>query len=232
MSSFRIKICGVRTLDDLFAVAATPADAIGLNFFAPSVRYVAPQEAQRLATACPSNVQRVGLFVNPTEQELRETLSLVDLDWVQLHGDEPPELLSRIDGLPIIKAFRVGHDGLRPVQDYLAECERIGSRPDAVLLDAAAVGQFGGTGKTLDWTALQQEIEHVRNIPWILAGGLTPDNVAEAIRLLRPADVDTASGVETTRGVKDPELIARFAAAANSALGGPAKEPPTDSSPR
>lgn len=218
MSAFRIKICGVRTLDDISAVASTPADAIGLNFFPSSARYVPLRDAQPLAAACPSRIQRVGLFVDPSPDDLADVFREIELDWVQLHGHEPPELLNSIVGPAIVKAFRVGDEGLRPVVKYLEECERVGRRPDAVLLDAATAGALGGTGKTLDWSALQREIECLKDIPWILAGGLTPENVAEAVAKLAPHGVDTASGVESQRGVKDPELIARFAAAADAAL--------------
>jgi phosphoribosylanthranilate isomerase len=195
------------------------ADAIGLNFWPRSHRYVAPAEAQKIATELPRAVVRVGVFVNATAAEIATTASEVDLDWIQLHGDEPPSLLAMLPRqLPILRAFRCGADGLASLATYLADAEALGRSPDAILVDADTTSEFGGTGRLADWSRITRQRKLLGALPLILAGGLTPQNVVAAIAAVRPTGVDVASGVERTPGIKDPALIEKFVTAARSML--------------
>jgi len=206
---FRIKICGITTVDDALMAAEAGADAIGLNFYARSPRYVAPEVARRIADALAGRVSRVGLFVDPTEEALMA--AKVDLDLIQLHGNERVGLVGRLSqAIGIVKAFRIGPEGLRPVLEYLTEMHRYGGVLHAVLFDACQPGRLGGSGKLADWNAIKGYPSEKWHPPFILAGGLTPGNVAAAIQALHPAGVDTASGVEKSPGRKDPLLVERF----------------------
>lgn len=225
---FRIKICGVTSAEDAALVAACGADAVGLNFYPPSPRYLAPEAAPAVAQALDEAVAagrcaRVGLFVNPTDELLRQTLASVPLEWLQFHGDEPPELLAEVaDAFPhlrIIKAFRCGPQGLEPCRAFLARCRQIGTLPHMVLLDGYQAGQYGGTGVKADWH-LAVQYQEEGGPPLVLAGGLGPENVADAVAAVKPAAVDTASGVESSPGLKDPGRVKAFVAAALRALAG------------
>jgi len=212
---FRIKICGVTSVEDALAVAEAGADAIGLNFYGPSPRFVAPDHARAIAGAVRGRLLRVGVVVDPTEKEALALASQVGLDLIQLHGNEPAALAAGLSRcLPVMKAFRVGPGGLQPALDYLDETRRLGGELQAVLLDAFQPGRMGGIGKTADWDAIKGYPSHDWHPPLVLAGGLRPDNVAAAIRTVSPAGVDTASGVEESPGRKDPVLVARFVQAA------------------
>lgn len=195
-------------------IANVGADAIGLNFYPGSKRFVAPEHAQAIIRNLAPSVCRVGVFVNSDADVVRRTVEQVGLDLVQLHGDEPPEFLTELAGLRIIRAFRCQAD-LEPVQEYLSSCSKL---PDAVLLDAFDPRAFGGTGTTLDWPRLAEAVTTLR-LPVILAGGLTPANVARAITEARPTAVDTASGVETEQpGRKDRQLTEAFVQSAKFAF--------------
>jgi phosphoribosylanthranilate isomerase len=212
---FQIKICGLTTIDDALAVAEAGADAIGLNFYPKSPRYVAPEEARRIADAVRGRLLCVGVMVNPTEAEARSLVSQVGLDAVQLHGDEPAALAARLSrSVAVVKAFRVSSQGVQPVLGYLEEFRGVGGVLRPVLFDAYRPGQFGGAGEVADWIAIKDYPSEGWHPPFVLAGGLTPDNVAAAIHTLCPAGVDTASGVEKSPGRKDPILVARFVRAA------------------
>jgi phosphoribosylanthranilate isomerase len=215
---FHIKICGITRPEDALAAAAAGADAIGLNFYPRSARFVGTEQARRIAVAVPAGVVRVGVFVNAAADEILQTFDRTPLDLIQLHGDEPPEFLRLLGDRPIVRVFRVGTGGLAAAQEYLARCRVLGVVPRLVLADAAAGRAYGGTGELADWSALRGYPAADWHPPLILAGGLTPDNVADAIRAVRPAGVDTASGVEASPGQKDPELMKRFITAARSAL--------------
>ena len=155
------------------------------------------------------------VFVNSTSESIVGIVAAVGLDYVQLHGDEPPEFLSELNGLKIIRAFRWRH-GLEPLRDYLQACTKL---PMAVLLDVYDPNEFGGTGKALYWPQLANAKKIIGTIPLILAGGLTPDNVADAIHQAQPFGVDTASGVEKTQpGQKDADLCRRFVTVAKLAF--------------
>lgn len=225
---FRVKICGITNVDDALAVAAAGGDAIGLNFFARSRRCVAIDVAERIVNAlsqynlsqnAPGNrVVKVGLFVNADADEVCRTYDRLGLDLVQLHGDEPPEYLGQLGGRPVMRAFRIGSAGIAPVLDYLEQCRARDAMPRLVLLDAQVPGAYGGTGKTTDWTAAAGYAAMPNMPPLVLAGGLTPQNVGEAISAVHPAAVDTASGVERSPGRKDPAAVAAFVQAAQSRL--------------
>ncbi|MEE3218649.1 MAG: phosphoribosylanthranilate isomerase, partial [Planctomycetota bacterium] len=156
-------------------------------------------------------------FVNSTDDEVCRTYDHLQLDLIQLHGNEPPEFLTSLGGRPVLRAFRLGSDGVRPVLSYLNECESLGCPPAGILIDAYQPGQYGGTGKTADWDRLADERTQFDDLPLILAGGLSADNVSEAIRKVKPDGVDTASGVEKTAGKKDAESVRSFVTAAFAA---------------
>ncbi len=216
---FKIKICGVTTPDDAGAIAQAGADAIGLNFYAASPRYIEPEAARRLAGQLPDRVVKVGLFVNASARTILQVFEQVDLDLVQLHGDEPPEFLAELGDLPVMKAFRLGDQGLAPVLVYLDTCRSLDAAPKLVLIDSFTKGSYGGTGNTADWAEAADYPRAEAFPPLVLAGGLKPSNVASAIRQVRPTAVDTASGVESAPGGKDPALVREFVQAAAGAFG-------------
>jgi len=214
---FRIKICGITRAEDARLAAQAQAEAIGLNFYRRSKRCVTPETARRIAAAVGSGVAKVGVFVNESTDRIQSLAAEIPLDYIQLHGDEPVEQLAELADLRVIKAFRSRDGGLQAAVDCLNAC-RATQRPRAVLIDAYAPGDYGGTGKTLDWTTLGQDAQLPHDVPLLLAGGLTPENVADAIRLARPFGVDVASGVESSPGVKDAEKVNAFVAGARRAL--------------
>lgn len=214
---FQIKVCGIKTEADVEAVVTAGGDAVGINLYRSSPRFLALDVAAPILAQVPSNVAKIGLFVNAHPMSVCWAFDEAKLDYIQLHGDEPPEYLPELGGRPVIRALRVGAEGLDSVERYLADCRALGCMPNAILLDAHVCGQYGGTGTKLNWDMLAQ---HNRT-EWpemILAGGLRPDNVAEAISTVRPTAVDTASGVESALGQKSPDLIAAFIAAARAAF--------------
>jgi phosphoribosylanthranilate isomerase len=210
---FQIKICGIRYPEDLPQIAAAGADAVGLNFYPLSKRYLAPDDAAAVAAAVPKGVARVGVFVNASAREMLAAAERYGLDYLQLHGDEPPQQLAELRAWPVIKAFRFGQ-GWTPIEQYLADCKRYGAQPVAVLIDAPGTGgSYGGTGTLANWQALVDWRSHI-NLPLILAGGLTPVNVAEAMKIVRPSAVDTASGVESVDCHKCAVATRNFVASA------------------
>jgi phosphoribosylanthranilate isomerase len=214
---FQVKICGVTCAEDALAVAAAGADCIGLNFYAKSVRYLAPDRAAAVAASIPDQVLKTGVFVNSPLAEIRDFAEQFELDFVQLHGDEPPQTIAELAGLRVIKAFRLGPEGIAPVAEYLDRCYQLAALPAMVLLDAYQAGAYGGTGQTVDWDAARQYHDLGAGPALVLAGGLTPENVADAIAAVRPAAVDLASGVESTRGRKDPAKLAMLFASLKAA---------------
>lgn len=207
----RVKICGLTRPEDVEACHAAGAAYIGLNFFARSPRYVAPASARNLALAAPVGLAKVALVVDASDAELDEIIDQVPLDMLQLHGRESAarvvELRARY-GLPVMKAV-----GLSSAADLamLAEYEEVA---DQILVDAKPPKGAvlpGGNGVAFDWRLIA---ERTWQLPWMLAGGLTPANVTEAVRLTGARQVDVASGVESAPGVKDAGLIRAFVAAA------------------
>ena len=203
--SLLVKICGVTTAKDAAMVAELGADAIGVNFWPGSKRYVDPAEAGPILAAVPAGVLKVGVFVDEPEEELAFRIDVLGLDRVQLHGDERPGDYRHLDPARLIRAVRV-----RDVTSFAAAS---GWKPSLWLYDAFVEG-FGGGGVPAPWPLIAQ---HARR-PFLLAGGLTPENVAEAVRATRPDGVDVASGVERAPGVKDPAKVAAFIAAARAAI--------------
>lgn len=202
----RVKICGITRVEDALSAVLAGADAIGFVFHPDSPRHVTPEQAARIVAALPPFVTTVGLFVDAAEQRIRDTLAQVPLSLLQFHGDEA-EAQCRIYGLPWIKALRV-----QPGQDVQA---LMASWPNAsgILLDAWHPTQHGGTGLQFDWSLVPQ----ASAVPIVLAGGLTPVNVADAIRRTRPYAVDVSGGVEAGKGVKDADKIEAFMAGVRSA---------------
>jgi phosphoribosylanthranilate isomerase len=211
----RVKICGVTTEVDARQAALLGADAIGLNFYEGSPRYVALNAAQCIVREVPPFMAAVGVFVEvPLRQAFTHIQTLGRINVLQWHGSKNRELS---DCFPyhLIAAFAVRDDSsLRDIQRYLDTCRTLGRMPSALLLDGHAPGQHGGTGRTAPWERLAS---FRPGIPIILAGGLTADNVAEAVRIVRPYGVDVASGVESKPGRKDAEKMRRFIATAREA---------------
>ncbi|MBK5928542.1 phosphoribosylanthranilate isomerase [Rhodobaculum claviforme] len=207
----RVKICGLRSTADVSAAAEAGAAYVGLVFFARSPRHVTVDQARAAALAAPPGVAKVGLFVDPDDAMLDAVLAAVPLDLVQLHGHETPERVAVVrarTGLPVMKAV-----GVSGPQD-LAEIDRFARVADQILVDAkpaAGADLPGGNGLSFDWRLL---VGRRWPVPWMLAGGLTPDNVAEAVRLTGARQLDVSSGVEAAPGVKDAGRIAAFVAAA------------------
>lgn len=195
----RIKICGITRVEDALAAAACGADAIGLVFHEKSPRYVTVRQAARLAAALPPFITAVGLFVNVSADFVHAVLEEVPLGVLQFHGDEPPEFCSSFEQ-PYIKAIRV-REGVDLVQ-----CASRYAGAQGLLLDAWVEGVPGGTGHSFDWELIPRDLP----LPVILSGGLTPANVADGVRAVRPYAVDVSSGVEATKGIKDAAKIAAF----------------------
>ena len=216
---FRIKICGVTTSACVAASSAAGADAIGLNCYPKSRRYLAPIVAKRIAAEIPRQVARVGVFVNESVETVLRLADDLQLDFIQLHGDETADYVSRLDGRPYLRAFRFGNDGVTPIVKFLSNVAELGCSPAAILVDAHVPGEYGGTGQPVDWDQLRAQKRDLGPAKLILAGGLTPDNVAAAIARVEPFGVDTAGGVETSTGKKNAELAAKFVQQARDALG-------------
>jgi len=214
-----IKICGIRDIETATQIADLNPDAIGLNFFAKSPRSVDAETAARISEALPAGIERIGLFVNHSLQEVLETCRQCSLGTAQLHGDETPAFLASLQSanpdLKLLRAFRVdAQSGCSEIEEFLARSDELGVSLDGCLVDSRVAGEYGGTGHTAPWDLLAGQYDSRRWPRLILAGGLTPDNVADAIRIVSPAGVDVASGVESSRGVKDLNLVASFIEAA------------------
>ncbi|MCA9231193.1 MAG: phosphoribosylanthranilate isomerase [Planctomycetales bacterium] len=217
---FRIKICGITSVEDARAAVDAGADALGLNFYEKSPRYVATEQARAIVAALDDLPLCVGVFVNSSREEIERIRREAGLRGVQLHGDEPAEFLVGLGACPIIRARRMDERGAKALAEDVVACQAAGRLPDAILVDAAAPGHYGGTGKTIAWSELFDSERWLAGRPLILAGGLNPHNVAEAIRVVRPNGVDVASGVESSPGVKDPEKMRLFVSAAKAAFSG------------
>jgi phosphoribosylanthranilate isomerase len=210
MAKVKVKICGITNWTDARRAVEAGAQFLGFNFYRPSPRYIQPAAARRIIRRLPDGIATVGVFVNESEANMLAIAHRVGLDYLQLHGDERPEQVARLKReIPVIKAVRV-HDSFRPKQ-----LDSFG-RASAILLDGFDVRRHGGTGKTFNWN-LARGSNGSRRI--FLAGGLTPENVAEAIRVTRPYAVDVCSGVEARPGKKDPARIVALMWAVQAAEG-------------
>ena len=195
----RIKICGITRVQDIEAVASYGAEALGLVFYEKSPRCVTAQQAVQLVQALPPFISVVGLFVNAEAAFVREVIDQVPLSVLQFHGIESPEFCMQF-GKPYIKAIRV------KVGVDLLQCAALFHTAQGLLLDAHVDGKEGGTGATFDWSLIPSKLA----LPVILSGGLHTDNVAQAIKQVRPYAVDVSSGVEASKGIKDAAKIAAF----------------------
>jgi phosphoribosylanthranilate isomerase len=210
-----VKVCGVTRVDEAVEIARLDADALGLNFYPGSPRCLDLATAGAILRELPDSVEPVGVFVNrPLREVAAEVAALTRLRTIQWHGSgcevEVPAPYQLVPAFPVRDA-----DSLRRITDYLERCRACGRLPRAILVDAHVAGQYGGTGRTAPWELLES---FRPGVPLILAGGLTPDNVAEAVRRVRPWAVDVASGVESSPGRKDLDKVRRFLANARSAL--------------
>lgn len=207
----RVKICGLRKPEDIVVAADAGATYIGLNFFAKSPRFVTFDQARALAWETPVGVAKVGLTVNADNAFLDGLVETVPLDMIQLHGHETPERVSEVRnryGLPVIKAIGIA------TQEDTAQIDLFGAVADQLLIDAKppkGAELTGGNGLTFDWRLVKRKFWPK---PWLLAGGLTVDNVGTAIQMTGANQVDLSSGVESAPGIKDPALIRAFVKAA------------------
>ncbi len=194
-----VKICGLTRIEHALTAACLGADAVGVVLYRESPRFVSHEQARSIVDALPPFVATVALMVNPSAEEVQTAIEQVRPALLQFHGDESAEFCSRFS-LPYIKALRVKKetDLLQYARDYASA--------KGLLLDTFVEGARGGTGAMFDWSLIPRDLP----LPIILAGGLNPDNVAEAIRQVRPWAVDVSSGVETARGIKDAALMAAF----------------------
>lgn len=211
----RVKICGITRLQDVHAACNAGADALGFVFYERSPRHVTIEAAAALVRALPPFVQSVGLFVNAEPAYIDSVLQAVPLDLLQFHGDETPTDCARF-GRPYIKAVRVNQD--TDLLKYVADFDSA----RGLLLDAYVAGVPGGTGERFDWSLVPANL----TMPMVLSGGLTPDNIADAVQRVRPWAVDVSSGVEAammldgvsvaTKGIKDPNKMTQFIARAKA----------------
>ncbi len=210
----RVKVCGLKTVADAAACVSAGVDWVGFNFHPKSVRYVDPHIARDINNALDGKVEGVGLFVNRDPADVLQIADEAGLGIVQLHGAETPESLCALERLRVIKAFRVGDQAsIDAMLAYLDRCESLGCAPYAVLVDAYVPGVEGGTGVAIGDDLLRALPGHER---LILAGGLTPTNVADRLQKSSPWMVDVASGVESEPGRKSASMIEAFVAAARS----------------
>lgn len=218
---FRIKICGVKRAADLNWLSDSGADAVGLNFVRTSIRSVKVDPGREMAKqATALGLKTVAVLMNPTADELRKFVASVPVDFIQLHGEELPDLLSELPDVAVIKA--ISWSGRREekhlARQWLESDVAARGQLRGFLVDAFAPGVGGGTGRTARWDLLTPRPSCFGDIPILLAGGLTPANVAEAILTTHCTGVDTASGVESSPGCKDETLVNEFVAGAIKAL--------------
>lgn len=206
MARTRIKICGITRPEDARTAIDCGADALGLVFYPKSPRSVSLEQARDIAAVVPPFVTLVALFVNESPEIISRVVRELPVGLVQFHGDETPAFCTQFQR-PWIKALRV-----RPEMDVAAECG-LYEGASGVLLDAFQEGVAGGTGKTFDWSLAEVSLPR----PWVLAGGLNPENVEEAVKRLQPGAVDVSGGVEVSRGLKCPRKIKEFVAAVRAA---------------
>lgn len=207
----KIKICGITNTEDALLAIECGADDLGFNFYEKSPRYVSPENARAIIAELPVSVMKIGVFVNETVERICDIATITSLDAVQLHGDEDNRFIDAVhtmSGLPVIKAIKITTDFDLNDAKY--------SPAEAILLDKYSAKEYGGTGEAFDWNEVKQVSEVVERV--YLAGGLTPENVGEAIRIVRPYAVDVCSRIESEPGKKDPERLRRFIAAVKETI--------------
>ncbi|MCS6875166.1 MAG: phosphoribosylanthranilate isomerase [Pyrinomonadaceae bacterium] len=199
----KVKICGITNREDAVACVRFGADALGFNFYSKSPRYIEPTDAKRIADSLPSEVLKVGVFVNESIEKVLQVVDCVGLDAIQLHSEETPDFIKALKAKTnrvLIKAFRIGEEfSLKMLDEF--DC-------DYFLLDSYSHDAFGGTGNTFDWEVARRISSSYSKV--YLAGGLSVMNVTEAIRKVEPYGVDVCSGVEKQKGIKDLELVRCF----------------------
>lgn len=200
-----VKICGITSLEDALAAVEAGADALGFNFYPPSSRYISTRAAREITDQLPEGILKVGVFVNEEPQSVARIANEAGLSAVQLHGDESPEYCRELRGRYVIKAFGAVND--LNLADY---------QVDAVMLDTKDELLRGGTGRVFDWLIAQRARESAKSVALFLAGGLSPDNVAEAIVTVRPYAVDACSSLEDAPGRKNHGRMRAFVKAARS----------------
>ncbi len=200
MEQVKLKVCGITSLEDALAAIECGAEFLGFNFYRKSPRYISPEAARTIITQLPSNVTAVGIFVNEAQPEdVSEILGLSGAKLAQLHGDEGADYCAVVGAERVIKALRVGEGfDVQQVLNYPAW---------AILLDAFDKNLYGGTGKTANWEVAREAAKLTR---LFLAGGLSPENIAEAIQAVQPFAVDVNSGVESAPGVKDAAKLKKL----------------------
>ncbi len=216
-----VKVCGLRDLQNAMflrtlADKGMSPDAVGLNFYSQSKRYVTPEVAARIVDVLPDCIEPIALFVNHSAAEIRDICKQTAIRTIQLHGDETPEFIAELTDFAIVRAFRVDESGLEGVASQLERFRQLGVTIQRCLVDSFVSGAYGGTGHRAPWGMLRREWQ----ADWpelVLAGGLTPLNVAEAIQTAGAKGVDVASGVESSSGVHDLSLITRFVLQARTA---------------
>jgi phosphoribosylanthranilate isomerase len=193
----KVKVCGITCYEDAAMALDQGVDALGFNFYRPSPRYIEPAAARAIIQRLPPFSVSVGLFVNAVVEEVAEIAAFAGVQVVQLHGDETPDYCRRLADRPLLKVLRIGSDSIpNNLQEYPVR---------AFLLDAKDDALLGGTGKSFDW-----RLARTIHYPIVVAGGLRPDNVREAIRITTPYGVDVCSGVESRPGKKDAGLLMEF----------------------
>lgn len=208
--SLLVKICGITNLADAQAAVDAGADALGFMFYEPSARNIAPAAAREIIAQLPARVAKVGVFVNAPAETIRRIAAECGLDTVQLHGEETPEFCAQFAPLKVWKAVRVrDENSLSGLHGY---------KTDAWLLDSFVAGHAGGTGEKFNWNLAVTTKD--LGCPIILAGGLTPENIATAVQQVRPFGVDVSSGVESAPGKKDAARVKAFIQAAKLERGG------------
>ncbi|HRQ33322.1 MAG TPA: phosphoribosylanthranilate isomerase [Anaerolineales bacterium] len=196
----KIKICGIKTVTDALAAIEAGADYLGFNFYPKSVRSIEKETCSQITSVLKKehpHIKLVGVFVNSSVEEMQDILNTCSLDLAQLHGDETVEMLNELDG----KAFKAFRGIPETINGFVRQ------EPPVFLVDASVKGLYGGSGVTADWDGAA---EFAKKYPLLLAGGLTPENVAEAIGRVKPWGVDVASGVESAPGKKDPSRMKAF----------------------
>lgn len=205
----KVKICGITNLEDALLSAKFGADALGFNFYAKSPRYISPENAREIIEQLPETILKVGVFVNESLEKVIEIARIAKLNALQLHGEETPEYAAELKlktNLEIIKAFRVSPE-FKP-EDVLKY------ETDAILLDAYNPKEHGGTGETFDWE-IAKKVQQI-SPKMYLAGGLSPDNIADAVWAVEPFAVDACSCLEIVKGRKDQKKVSLFISAAKN----------------
>ena len=203
--SVKVKICGITSAEDALVAGEAGADALGFMFYAPSPRCVTRERAAEIIRELPPFIARVGVFVDPNEEEVRRAIAECGIDTLQFHGEESPEFCRQF-GLRVVKAFRVRD---------AASLEATKAFPkEAWLLDSFVAGKLGGTGERFNWDLAAEAARRHRTV--LLAGGLTPTNVADAVKQVHPYGLDVSSGVESAPGKKDAAKVRDFISAAKS----------------